>query len=424
MSADTDAANEIEKTLTTDLSADDAQNVQSRHYFALYTYHANRPSVQDLGPDVDKNDSTVANFLQREATSNRDFSLSVIATDLVAEQETELREFIFKRLSRGTVYGGSGNVNTVDISNDVLSCYYYLLRQQTIPESDLDPDDPPSTFYTSIEYVICFLMGTSAALELFRPELDAYSEGLLAVLDSEAKELTKIQSYLARWYQQAAEYVCRCTDRFQEDLSLLIHTALLDDKLNFLGGDEEVVSDVMKFVQVCSLSDLLQHMSDSDSNSQGTTSSEPTLIDLDASASVSHQSDGKTVSNSLRLVQLVFDGDTQQFQNAESSPFCEEWTRLLLTSNRENPANLRQIIEDCKLRTIQDLNTLKRLVRQAESDHYALYRAFAFLRDCGNGGVLLRHIWKDENTITSQDTQSVLHVLEEFISSNGTLARA
>ena len=39
----------------------------------------------------------------------------MISTDLVAEQETEVRDFIFKKLSRGTVYGGSGNVNRVDI---------------------------------------------------------------------------------------------------------------------------------------------------------------------------------------------------------------------------------------------------------------------------------------------------------------------
>ena len=42
-------------------------------------------------------------------------SLSVIATDLLAEQETEVRDFIFKKLSRGTVYGGSGNVSRVDV---------------------------------------------------------------------------------------------------------------------------------------------------------------------------------------------------------------------------------------------------------------------------------------------------------------------
>ncbi|XP_033630723.1 protein Njmu-R1-like [Asterias rubens] len=420
MAAEMDGENGS-SNLTQDFSSGDHK---LRHYFALYTYHANRPSIQEVGQEVDRNDSTVANFLQREATSNRDFSLSVIATDLIAEQETELREFIFKRLSRGTVYGGSGNVNTVDISNEPLSCYYYLLRQQTIPDdSELDQDEQTNTFYTSIEYVICLLMDTSAALELFRPELDAYSEGLLAVLDSEAKELIKIQHYLEQWYQQAAEYVCRCTDRFQDDLSLLIHTALLDEKLNYIGGDEELRSDVTKFVQVCSLSDLLQHMSDSDTNSQGTSSSEPTLIDLESNGS-HDQADGKSADGSSQPVQLVFDDSTQHFHNAESSPFCEEWTRLLLTSSGGNPANLRQIIEDCKLRTIQDLNTLKRLVRQAESDHYALYRAFAFLRDCGNGAVLLRHIWKDENTVTSQDTQSVLHVLEEFISQNGCFAKS
>ena len=54
-------------------------------------------------------------------------SLSVIATDLIAEQETELREFIFKRLSRGTVYGGSGNVNTVDIRYDRFPPKVYIL---------------------------------------------------------------------------------------------------------------------------------------------------------------------------------------------------------------------------------------------------------------------------------------------------------
>lgn len=44
------------------------------------------------------------------------------------------------------------------------------------------------------------------------------------------------------------------------------------------------------------------------------------------------------------------------------------------------------------------------------------YRAYAFLRDCGCGAILLRHIWKDENTIQAKDTQNVLNVLEEFIS--------
>ena len=43
-------------------------------------------------------------------------------------------------------------------------------------------------------------------------------------------------------------------------------------------------------------------------------------------------------------------------------------------------------------------------------------RAYAFLRDCGCGAILLRHIWKDENTVSTKDTQNVLNVLEEFIS--------
>lgn len=57
----------------------------------------------------------------------------------------------------------------------------------------------------------------------------------------------------------------------------------------------------------------------------------------------------------------------------EKSSLGDDWAAAML-KDTSNPAFLRQIIEDFKLKTIQDLNTLKRLVRQAETDHYALYR--------------------------------------------------
>ena len=70
--------------------------------------------------------------------------------------------------------------------NETLSCYYYLLRQASRQEADIDQEGHPTYFYTSNnEYVVCLLTDDIHTLELFRPELDAYSEGLLAVLDNE-----------------------------------------------------------------------------------------------------------------------------------------------------------------------------------------------------------------------------------------------
>ncbi|XP_063961267.1 protein Njmu-R1-like isoform X1 [Lytechinus pictus] len=389
----------------------------SSSLFAMYTYHANRPNNnQDLGPDGDRDPrkTSVPDFLQREATSNRDFSLSVIATDLNAEDETDLREFIARRLSRGTVYGGSGNVNTVDIGSRVMACYYCLLRQggtQPGIEREIESAMDSNSFYTSQECVICFLSTPTSALELFRPELDLISEGVLPLLEQKGGDSAEIQNHLEDWYTQASGYVCRCVETLKEDVAYLINAALLEIRMEVVGTETAVKQDVERFMKACSLSDLLQ--SSQESSSQ--VPSDPILIDIDEAGNA--QANVRSPSRGPSKSRLVFEGDSYRFENAEKSWFCEEWSSTMLKGGETlNPAFLRQVIEDYKLHTIQDLNTLKRLIRQAETDHYALYRAYAFLRDCGCGAILLRHIWKDENTISAKDTQNVLNVLEEFIS--------
>lgn len=388
--------------------------------FAMYTYHANRPNNQDLCHDGDKDarTSSVPDFLQREATSNRDFSLSVIATDLNAEDETDLREFIARRLSRGTVYGGVGNVNTVDVGSRVMACYYCLLRQGSHPdiEQELESTMDPNSFYTSQECVICFLSSPTSALELFRPELDVISESVLPLLEQKGGDSAQIQRHLENWYQQASGYVCRCVERLREDVAYLINAALLEINIEVVGADGSLKKDIERFMKACSLSDLLQQSSAEETSQETSLTADPILIDIDEAGNA--QPNVRSPSRTATKSRLVFEGEgVHRFENAEKSWFCEEWSGTMLKgSDTLNPAYLRQVIEDYKLHTIQDLNTLKRLIRQAETDHYALYRAYAFLRDCGCGAILLRHIWKDENTISAKDTQNVLNVLEEFIS--------
>ncbi|XP_071510653.1 protein Njmu-R1-like, partial [Diadema antillarum] len=376
------------------------------------------PTNQELGPDGDKDarKASVPDFLQREATSNRDFSLSVIATDLTAEDETDLREFIARRLSRGTVYGGVGNVNTVDIGSRVMACYYCLLRQGAHPdiERELESTMDPNSFYTSQECVMCFLSSPTSALELFRPELDLISEGVLPLMEQKSADPAQIQTHLENWYDKATQYVCRCVSTLREDVAYLINAALLEIHIEIVGAEQSFKTDIEKFMKACSLSDLLQQSCDA--ASQATSgASDPILIDIDEAGNA--QANIRSPSRAAHRSRLVFENDLHRFENAEKSWFCEEWSKTLLKGGDTlNPAFLRQVIEDYKLHTIQDLNTLKRLIRQAETDHYALYRAYAFLRDCGCGAILLRHIWKDENTVSAKDTQNVLNVLEEFIS--------
>ena len=75
-----------------------------------------------------------AGIYLRAAFSHNDLflfcSLSLLSTNLSGEQETELRTFMAKRLARGTVYSGNGNINVLEnvFPGDSALCYYCLLR--------------------------------------------------------------------------------------------------------------------------------------------------------------------------------------------------------------------------------------------------------------------------------------------------------
>lgn len=62
---------------------------------------------------------------------------------------------------------------------------------------------------------------------------------------------------------------------------------------------------------------------------------------------------------------------------------------------------------------IQDMNSLKRFVRQAEMSHYALFRCCQFLQGCGNGDVLLQNARAEHSDLP--ESCSIITVLEEFL---------
>ncbi|KAL9956888.1 hypothetical protein ACROYT_G038441 [Oculina patagonica] len=388
--------------------------------FALYTYKARRPN----SAEVDKKDNgeddledggvssktvtegSVADFLRKEATSNNDFSLSLLSTNLSGEQETELRTFMAKRLTRGTVYSGSGNINTLEnfFPDESALCYYCLLRGGKENGEDYKDQQEMDSLefgsYLSKDYVVCLVSGSKSGLELFQKELDDYSNGLLPYINkyTESQDVQESFKHLEAWYDENVKFVCRCTSLLKEDLAVLIGLGLLGGKLEVQGDDKRLEKDMKMFVDACSTVNVLGTTADASEDKENLVSKCTSVIPTE--------------------VILKTDGSEYTLSSKVTTRFCREWAKTMLSDAVNNPVFLRQVIENYKLRVNHDLNTLKRLLRQSETDHYALYRSYVFLLKCGNGPILLRDTTLEARALRSEDTLNIIRVLEEYIEEN------
>ncbi|XP_005993805.1 protein Njmu-R1 isoform X3 [Latimeria chalumnae] len=207
---------------------------------------------------------------------------------------------------------------------------------------------------TLSDYVICFLGGTEKGLELFRLELDNYVQGLQSFSTPEA----------------------------------LSHTSI-----EVKGANDRTKTDINRFLNAASLQGLVQ---------------EDTESSLCKAISEEQQ----------KVVILDCDGVQPQFQNAGSNRFCEDWIQAFLNGAEcGNPFLLRQILENFKLKAIQDMNNIKRFIRQAEMSHYALFKCYIFLKNCGNADILLQNVKVEHAEMP--EAKNVVQVLEEFIDGEG-----
>ncbi|KAJ8251651.1 hypothetical protein GJAV_G00223660 [Gymnothorax javanicus] len=138
-------------------------------------------------------------------------SLSLVDSSLPSEAEPELRCYISRRLSKGALLGGMGNIATVELSvpEQAVGCYCCLLEQERSPDH---PDGEGNG-----DYVVCFLGGSEKGLNTFRLELDKYVQGLQTGLSPELPNLeTEIRPYLSRWYEESVLHVYRVVQLLQE----------------------------------------------------------------------------------------------------------------------------------------------------------------------------------------------------------------
>lgn len=240
------------------------------------------------------------------------------------------------------------------------------------------------------EYVVCFLGGSEKGLELFRLELDKYIQSLKINLDLEQKPLeTYVNPYLRSWFEDAICPIQRVVQLFQEKLAFLLHAALSYTPVEVKNADERTEKDISRFLAAASLQGLVQ---------------EGTMTSL-CIAMTEEQHKSMIIDCSGLLPQL---------HNAGSNRFCEDWMHAFVNgAEGGNPFLFRQILENFKLKAIQDINNLKRFIRQAEMNHYALFKCYLFLKNCGSGDILLK-IVKVEHA-EMPEARNVVTVLEEFM---------
>ena len=62
-----------------------------------------------------KSPPTLAQFLVKEQTLNKDFSLSLLLNNIPANNESFLRENLAKRVEKGTLYASSSNISSFNL---------------------------------------------------------------------------------------------------------------------------------------------------------------------------------------------------------------------------------------------------------------------------------------------------------------------
>ncbi|NXN93992.1 NJMU protein, partial [Rhinopomastus cyanomelas] len=319
-----------------------------------------------------------------ETPTGEDFSLSLLDTNLTAEAEAELRSFIAKRLTKGALFEGMGNVATVGLSipEYKVGCYYCRFQQENLLEMAALESD-----ISAPEYVVCFLGGSEK--DTFRLELDKYIQSLKINLDLEKTLETSVNPYLRSWFENAICPIQTVVQLFQEKLAFLLHAALSYTPVEVKNADERTEKDISRFLEAASLQGLVQ---------------EGTMTSL-CIAMTEEQHKSMIVDCS---------GPQPQLHNAGSNRFCEDWMRAFVNgAEGGNPFLFRQILENFKLKAIQDINNLKRFIRQAEMNHYALFKCYMFLKNCGSGDILLK-IVKVEHA-EMPEARNVVTVLEEFM---------
>ena len=228
-----------------------------------------------------------------------------------------------------------------------------------------------------MKYIICFLAPESEKLENFTHDLDLYCLNLSKEISNTTEIQTALKCYLEKWHDIVLDFLCRCVQLLRHDIKFLLYCALIDGCLRIDGIKESVCSDLKRFVKICNMSDIIGNDS---------TGSMDMLVDI------------SSVTTPQETVSLTFNNDLPQFKTSNCTKFCEHWSKAINSVDGNNPGEIRQAMEAFRAKYIHSINTMKRLLMEAQNDYYAYYKAYQFIKSSGNSEILLNHAHLDDIT--------------------------
>ncbi|XP_013068701.2 protein Njmu-R1-like isoform X3 [Biomphalaria glabrata] len=402
--ADSTSDSSSVQSLQVDQSSE--KKIDNNRFYALYSFNAQKFS--DLGPSTDN--ASTSTVEQADGS----LSLNIIATNLTATTETDLRKSIAQRLSKNCPKSGDGVFLSVGLQNpktstsisisaaaSVSASCYFCLIESTFDTLDFDlvsqegkcSDIRPHEVQ---QFLVCFLSFQDSSLEQFRSDFDSYTQGLIPLLDKELSQLsTRIHNYLEQWPYVVLEYLTRTIQYFGSGIQHLLYSALLNANLQINDATEEQEDDIRRFINCVSISSLVEQLQSSESVKIETC---PEFNDL-------------WLLQPIVITITLRQGQSVTFDKTYSCNFCTQASEKLLSFDPTNVSKIKDFLETIKLTFVHCLNKLKRFLKQAELDYYALYRSFSYLKKCGCGDMLLRYVKLDGGP----ETLSVLSVLETFI---------
>eukprot|EP00795_Rhopilema_esculentum_P009142 gene9142-16805_t len=337
------------------------------HDYAVYSQHIANQSILSNGyEDAEWKDEItekdVATQPDKKATQQPVCRLSLLSSNIQADLETSLRYFLTKRLEKMHPLEGSGNIIAIPagkVYDQNAMVYFYSMDEESsesLSDNSTEGQRPPR----------------------FQNELDNYCKQLSPYIHKymESVDVSEYLKRLEAWYDS---------------------NVFVGDEIELKDLPEDIKHDLEIFISCCSLSELLQDRNLKD--------------DTELSTSLNSQS---TLANETSLV-VKYSEETLELSSQRTNPFCQDCVKSMRQLGQCNPFKLRQVIENYKLKVIQDMNTFKRLTKQAETDYYALYRSFAFLLTCDNGEVLLRNAKTQFDEEDSASFKDVLNVIQRFV---------
>jgi len=357
-------------------------------------------------------------------------SVSVVATDLDSEEQKLLNRAVVQKATKNLIYK-SGSIHTIPRGNNSpppsppntkgpvlqLVCFMALLElagehldAALVGDEGLEDEVQG----TSREYYICFLCESDSdhSLSLFHAELKKFSEQLIPLLqkhnaDEEQEELkSSISQMASSWYWKCVEYITRCVRLLAPHLDVVMHSILLGKQVVIV-APPPLFEDLSKLLLDVSIVNLTPSQVPRDDEAE-----ELAPSDDDVAGRLVIMCARPAAQEKMQEFPPDYSDIQVTLSSRETNSFCASWADKLRNAPFD-AFQLRTLLEDLKLRVIQELNFIRKIIDQAKLSNYLLYKSYLVLRSNNNCDVLLSLLMKDiTNDIT---TTEVLEVISEYI---------